>query len=150
MKAIIFNMFKNRTAGFWVSFGAGVLAILSAIIYIATDFGDPTFSTAAFALVLVAGFAQIALLAFDSSLLLLIPVALIAAGCGLHIYAAVPPITDIMNGVNLYNGNGELGIVFIVLFVLTAALATAGCFMAQRKTVDTSVKTAEATENEGV
>lgn len=134
MKKLILNMFKDRTIGFWVSFAAGVLAILSAIIYIATDYGDPTFSTAAFALVLVAGVVQIVVLAFNFSVLLLLPVALLAAGCGLHIYAAMPPITDIFNGVNLYGGNGELGIVFIVLFVVTAIAATVGCFMKQKKT----------------
>lgn len=133
MKNIVTNMFKNRTVGFWIAFVVGVIALLGAITYAVTDFGDPTFSTLGFGLLLAAGILQIVLLAVDVPVLMLVPIALIAAACGLHIYTAVPSITDVFNGIDLYGGNGILGIVFAVVFVVTALLGTVSCFMKPRK-----------------
>ena len=46
------NAFKNRTIGFYIGLAAAVIALVGAVLYIATDASDRTFTAVGFALML--------------------------------------------------------------------------------------------------
>ncbi len=128
------DFFSTKNAVFYVKLATYVLAVIGAIVYVSIDYGDVTYSSSAFALVLVGGIAGICLLILNIPSLALIPVLLLAVGVGLHGYAALPSITDLFTGVVLFGGNQELGITFLIWFMCCALICTVCCFFNDRTT----------------
>ena len=59
------NSFKNRTIGFYIGLAAAAIAFVGAVLYVATDASDRTFSAAGFALMLVGAAVEIVVIFSD-------------------------------------------------------------------------------------
>lgn len=125
------GILKDRTAGFYIGIAAAVVALGSAVAYIATDLGDRTFSMAVFVLMLLAAVFVTVNVFWRDPLALLPSAFCAAASVGVQIYFSVPTVTDILNKVNFYGGNHTAAVVFPVLFLAAAVLFVAACFMRQ-------------------
>ena len=139
MKFII-DTFKNRAIGFWLGFGAAVLALVAAIAYLILFLALSTvaeaernYSAVTFVMLLLGSIGGIAIIFFKHPLLNLLPVIFLSIGAGIHLYTAIPSITDLFTGVNFYGGNQTYGIAFIIITMICAALSVLSCFLSQRK-----------------
>lgn len=134
VKKYLTSPLKNRTIGYWLGLVAAVLAIVSAIAFIAVDYSDEkTFSLTAFIIMLVGGcsFLLVAFTKFQFAPI--VPCALYIAGFSLELQATLPSLSDVWNGVNFIGGNGITGLVFTILFAVSAILSIVSNFMEQTK-----------------
>ena len=126
------NAFKNRTIGFYIGLAAAAIAFVGAVLYVATDAADRTFSAAGFALMLVGAAAEIVVIFSDIKVAPLVSALLYIVGFALTVNAALPSISDVWNGVHFIGGNATLGIIFSVTFFISAAAGIVACFMNER------------------
>ncbi len=126
------NSFKNRTIGFYIGLAAAAIAFVGAVLYVATDASDRTFSAAGFALMLVGAAAEIVVIFSDIKVAPLVSALLYIVGFALTVNAALPSISDVWNGVHFIGGNATLGIIFSVTFFISAAAGIVACFMNER------------------
>ncbi len=128
---------RTKSAPFYLKLTAYILAIVSAVVYQVIDKGDPTYSNTAFLLVLAGGILGILILLLGAfvkaPILSLIPVLLFAVGLGKHLYASLPPISDLFTNVVLFGGNQKLGILFIVLFSVSLIVTIVCSFLSDEK-----------------
>ncbi len=123
------KMFQDRDPGLYLSLIAGAAALLGAILYLALDGGDKTFTPIGFGLAL-AGAASTALVVFTRlKFAPFIPSALYAAAFGVVLRVAVPSLSDVWNKVNFIGGNAAMGMGFAGAFLLCAVLGAASCFV---------------------
>ena len=128
------KLFKDRTIGFYLCLGAAVIALISSIIFIAVDYGDITFSTVAFVLMLIGALSTVAVIFTDFKFVTIIPVLFYSIALGVHVYTVVPSLTDLFTGVVFYGGNQGIAIAFTIIFAIATIAAIASSFMAQKKT----------------
>lgn len=133
LKKYMVSPFKNRTVGYWIGLGAAGLAVLSSILMLIIDFGDRTCSIGAFVTMLVGGICFVSVMFFDFKFLPLIPSLLFILGFYLELDAALPSLSDMWNGVTFIGGNGIMGLIFSVLFAISAIASIVSCFMKQTK-----------------
>lgn len=136
--------FKNRTIGFYIGLAAAVVALVGAVLYIATDASDRTFSAAAFALMLVGAAAEVLVILSNLRFAPLVCAISYIVGFALTVNAALPSISDVWNGVHFIGGNATLGIVFSVTFFISAVAGIVACFMPERGRANTKVPAEEA------
>ena len=125
--------FKDRTIGFWIGLGTAALAIVSAILFIALDYGDKSFSVQAFALMLVGGLTFAAVMFTNFRTAALIPAILDVIGFGYSLDYTLPPLSDVWNGVNFIGGNAMMGLAFCIIFLVCAILGIVTNFMNLKK-----------------
>ena len=130
------SAFKNRTIGFYIGLAAAVIALIGAILYIATDVSDRTFSAAGFALMIAGALVELLVVFSNFRFVPLICAGLYIAGFALTVNAALPSISDVWNGVNFIGGNATLGIIFSVTFFVAAVAGIISCFMKGRAVND--------------
>ena len=130
-RLIIKSPFKSRPAAFWIGLGTAALAIVSAVMLIALDHGDKTFSATAFVCMLVGGITFAAVVFFDIELAAVVPGLLYVIGFAFELDATLPPLSDVWNGVNFIGGNATMGLTFTVIFAVCALIAVVTCFMEQ-------------------
>lgn len=123
--------FKSRPVAFWIGLGAAALAIVSAIMLIALDYGDKTFSMDAFVCMLIGGIMFAAVVFIDMKLLPVIPGILYILGFAFELDATLPPLSDVWNGVNFIGGNAMMGLTFTIIFAVCALISIVVCFMNQ-------------------
>lgn len=122
------NVFKNRGLGFYMNLIAGAAALLGAILYIALDGTDKTFTVVGFALAL-AGAGSTALTVFTRlKFATFVPTAFYAAAFGVVPRVAAPSLSDVWNKVNFIGGNAAMGMAFAGVFFLCAVLGAVSCF----------------------
>ena len=122
------RIFENRTAGFVLNLAAAAVSLIGALLYLALDGSDRTFTSIGFALAL-AGAVSTALVVFTRlKWAPLLPTALYSAAFGLVLRVAVPSLSDVWNKVNFIGGNAAMGMAFAGVFLLCAVLGTASCF----------------------
>ena len=126
------TFFHTKTAVYYVKLAAYAAALVGAVLYIALDRGDVTYSPAAFILMLAGGAAGLLLSVLNVPAAALVPVALFSAGLGMHAYAALPSISDLFTGVVLFGGNQTMGILFIAWFAVCALVCIVCCFFKDR------------------
>ncbi|MCD8294517.1 MAG: hypothetical protein LUE27_04630 [Clostridia bacterium] len=129
------RMFKDRTAGFWIGIAAAAIAIIGAIVYIAVDVSDRTFSIPGFILMLLGGLSFAIVLLTDYRFAPAVPAVLGILGFAFTVCAAIPSLSDVWNHVVFIGGNAAAGVAFSIVFLVSAILSVISCFMDQRKTV---------------
>ncbi len=128
------NYFKDRKLGFYLSFGGGALAVISALIYIivymatAGNQVDRVFSYWNFALMLVGGLGAIVLEYFNFKFGRILPVCCYSIAVASHYAESAYPLADALTGVNFLGGNLPLAIAFAVLFTISALSAIVANF----------------------
>lgn len=132
------SAFKNRTVGFYIGLTAAVIALVGAILYIAIDASDRTFSLIAFILMLVGVAAELLVVFTDLPFMPVVSAGLYIAGFSLTLNAALPSVSDVWNGVNFIGGNATLGIIFSVTFLVCALAGIVSCFLSQRCPADST------------
>lgn len=132
-KNLFIHPFKQRTVAYYLGFGAAALAVIGAVIYAIVDFGDKSFSTAAFVIMLIGGLSFALVMFIDISALVLIPSVMYILGFAFALNAELPPLSDVWNGVNFVGGNAYVGLAFTIIFAVCAIAAIVSCFMNQRK-----------------
>ncbi len=121
--------FENRTPGFCLSLAAAVIGLIGAVLYIALDGSDRTFTILGFAFAL-AGAVSTALVVFTRlKFAPIVPAALYAAAFGLVLRVALPSLSDVWNKVNFIGGNAAMGMAFSAVFLVCAVLGCAACFL---------------------
>ena len=132
MKEVLLSRFKGRRAGYYVSLASAVLILAIDVAYIASDYGDRTFSPLTFALMLVGSLLTIAYCFTGLKFLDFVPaVSCIIYGFafGQHLILALESLSDVWNQVNFVGGNATLGAVFAGLFLVPVVAAVVGAFM---------------------
>ena len=130
---IIIHPFKERTVGYYIGFAAAVLAVLGAVVYAIVDFGDKSFSLAAFVIMLVGGLSFAGVMLVNIPPLAIIPAIMYVLGFALALNAALPPLSDVWNGVNFIGGNAYAGLAFTIIFAVSAITGIVAAFMNQGK-----------------
>lgn len=139
MKNAVKLFFKDRTIGFWLSFGAAVIALLSSIVYLIIYLATPVngepdrvYSLLNFILFLVGALTAIGSEYFGYRFGVLIPSVLYAIGVGNHFMLSSYPMADHFVGVAFFGGDYNRAMVFGVLFLLVAIANIISAFMPHR------------------
>ena len=127
------NIFKGRTVGAWLGFAAAMAALAADVVYIATNYGDKTFSMAVFILVLAAAVMAMAAFVLPFADLSIISCLLLAGAAGMQCYVSMPTISDIWNNVVFIGGDRLAAVLYLVLFSVCALIAAISLFLRQRK-----------------
>ncbi len=128
------NYFKDKSFGFYLSFGAGALAVFSAIAYVivytatAGSQIDRVFSVWNFALMLAGGLLAVVLEYFNFKFGRLIPVACYSVAVASHYVESAYPLADALTGVNFLGGNLTLALIFAGLFTVSAIAGVIASF----------------------
>lgn len=130
-KNVFIHPFKQRTIAYYIGLGVAALAVLGAVIYAAVDFGDKSFSTTAFVIMLIGGLSFALVMFIDISALVLIPSVMYVLGFAFALNAALPPLSDVWNGVNFVGGNAYAGLAFTIIFAVSAISSIVIAFMNQ-------------------
>lgn len=126
--------FSDRKSGFYLAFGAGVLAILSSIIYLIVYMAtkgqeiDRVFSVLNMLLMLIGGIGAVVLEYFRFKFGRILPVICYSVALSRHIVEAAYPLADALTGVKFLGGSLPLAIVFSVLFAISAIAAVVASF----------------------
>ena len=129
------NLFRARTAGFYLGLLASLAALIGAVGMIATDLGDITFSWITIALMAAGILFECINCVTDLSDAPLLSALCFGCGFSWHLYKGLPALSDIWNGVNFIGGNAQAVIVYGVFFAVATLLSVISCFMAQRKNI---------------
>ncbi|MCH5162048.1 MAG: hypothetical protein J1G38_00985 [Clostridiales bacterium] len=137
--------FERRTVGFWIGLGAAVLAVISAIIYVAVCSGDKFFSGTAFAMMLVGGLLFAAVLFTNFRTAVFLPVLFYVIGFGMALDYTLPPFSDVMNGVVFISIGSEPKtlLAFTIIFLVCVVFGIVSNFMNMKK-VDKTAKAEKA------
>lgn len=127
------ELLKGRTAGAWLGIAAAMAALAADIVYIATNYGDKTFSMAVFILVLAAAVMAVAAFVLPFADLSIISCLLLAGGAGMQCYVSMPTISDIWNNVVFVGGDRLAAVLYLVLFCVCALALVVSQFLRQRK-----------------
>ena len=130
------NAFKNRTVGFYIGLAAAVIALIGAILFVAIDGDDRTFTATGFALMLAGAVVEAVVIFADLKIVPLISTGLYIGGFALTINAALPSLSDVWNGVTFIGGNATLGVIFSATFLICAVAGIVACFMNERRKTD--------------
>lgn len=122
------NVFKNRGLGFYMDLIAGAAALLGAILYIALDGTDKTFTVIGFALALAGAGSTALTVSTRLKFAPFVPTAFYAAAFGAALRVAVPSLSDVWNKVDFIGGNAAMGMAFAGVFFLCAVLGVFSCF----------------------
>lgn len=120
---------KTKGAGFYVGLVGAVAALLVDVAYMVLDYGDKTFSMAAFVLILLAVGIEGLVLGLRWTFLPLLPPILVGTGVGMHLYTAFPSITDLINKIVFIGGNSQLAVDFAIAFAATGLLFILAAFL---------------------
>lgn len=123
------NLFRAKRAGFYIGFLVSVFMLIADVIYIILDMGDITFSVWGFALILAGSVVGVASLFFTFQFMPLVASILFSCGTFMHLYTGIPSVTDIINDINFFGGNGWMCIIFGILFLVgSIAMCISCCF----------------------
>ena len=127
------KFFADRTVGFWLGLAGAALALVSDLVWLIIDHADRTFDLVAFILILVGAlsFALVVFTKFEFAPIL--PAIFLSVGQALALNVILPSVSDLWNGVNFIGGNGVLGAIFAVIFIVCTVLEIVSCFMKERK-----------------
>lgn len=125
--------FKQRTIGFYLILASAIIAFVADFIYLIIDHSDRTFSLTGFLCMLFGSLSVVLILFTDFGIMPLITSILYTLGFTFTMYAVLPSLSDVWNNVNFIGGNGILGLVFGIIFLVSTLLAIVSCFMSLRK-----------------
>mgnify|MGYP001781954063 FL=1 len=125
--------FADRNFGFYILLAAAFVALAGAILYLALDGGDRTFTILGFLLALAGAVSTILAVLTRLKFAPLVPTALYAAASAFVLRLALPSLSDLWNKVNFIGGNAVLGMTFAGVFLLCAVLGTVSCFTGTEK-----------------
>lgn len=126
--------FGDRKIGFYLAFGAGVLAILSSIVYVIVYTAtkgqemDRVFSVANLLLMLAGGIGALVLEYFRFKFGRILPVICYSVAFAGHLVETAYPLADKLTGVNFLGGNLTVAVVFAALFAISAIAAVVAAF----------------------
>lgn len=123
------NLFSSKKGGFYVGAAVAAVALIADILFIAFDLQDKTFSFITFFMVLAGAAATVAELFLPFDFWPLVSTLFYGAGAGMHIYLALPTLSDVWNEVNFVGGNPVMAAVFSVIFLAVAIVSAVSCFM---------------------
>lgn len=140
--------FKNRTVGFYLSFGAACVAFIAAIAYLVVTASedmslmqadnqisgfDRTFSLVGFIIVLVGALSEILVVFTDFKFAIVIPTVLTAVGAGVTLSQCIYTLMDVFNGINFYGGNLGIAFAIPILLGVVVIVECVASFMSMRK-----------------
>lgn len=135
MKEFLEKRFKGKSIGFYIGLAASALMLVFDIIYIAADFGDRTFSVAAFVLILLGVAVEVVYALLDIKILDFLPFiicVLYGVAFGHISMLGLETLSDVWNGVNFIGGNPAMAITFIVLFAVGTIASVTAAFTDKR------------------
>ena len=112
------NLFKNKSIGFFVGLGGGVVGLITTIIYLAYTLTVGLFAPEVFVLLLLATLSTIPGVFLDWKFLPLIPVILFSLALGFHLCDRVTMFQEMINKIYGMNEKGAILGVVILLLVL--------------------------------
>lgn len=128
------KLLKGRTIWFWIACAAAIVSFVAVIILTAIGSSDEAFSWFTFVGFIIAFAAQLVFVFFRKLDFLPI-VACVGYGLGLggHLYAGLPVMSDVLNGVNFVGGTPAYFIAFVIIFAICTVLGIICGFMNQNK-----------------
>ncbi|MCH4278047.1 MAG: hypothetical protein LKF89_03920 [Bacilli bacterium] len=144
-----FNL-KNQKPHFYIQLSVGVVAIISAIIFLIIDinmissavsFSDKSYMSVIF--MILGGVMSIVSAFLKIDFLGVIAPILFGCAVGQHLYLACFPYADVLTGVPFFVNNGTLAqsvskifTVFLVIFILCLLLSVVSAFFTDKKAID--------------
>lgn len=122
----------------WYRLAAYVLCLVGLvadIVFVAVDGSDQTFTWGCFICIMAGSIVGLLDLLIDArGICLWLSSLLYILGCGFHLVAALPSISDLWNNVNFIGGNQEAAILFgSVFLVLMFCLIVLNFFQSEKK-----------------
>ncbi len=136
MNKLFEKFVKDRTVGYWLALGTALAFLIADIIFIATDFGDVTFSLVTFLFILGGVVIEVVYVVLDMKILDFLPVvscACYGVAIGQHWKLGLESLSDLWNGVNFIGGNYYIALAFGIVFTVFTIAAIVSCFMKQKK-----------------
>ena len=127
------DLFKNRAIGFFLSLACSIISLIGAILFIALDGGDKTFSLIGFILAIAAGLSFALVLFVRNDFCPLLPTAFAIGAFAVTTRAMLPSLSDRWNHVNFIGGNAYMGLAFAIVFLVASLLGVVSCYTAQNK-----------------
>lgn len=124
-------MLKNKSIGFYIGLGGGVIGLVTTIIYLAYTLAVNLFAPEVFTLLLLGTISSVLVLVFDWKFLPLVPAILFSLAFGFHLCDRVLMFEEMINEIYGMNERGAiLGLVILLLVLnLISIIATiVACF----------------------
>lgn len=127
--------FENRKLGFYLSFGAGVLAAVGAIAFVAVymltagNSVDRVFNWLTFGFLLGGGIVGVATELLSLRFGPLVAVSLMGVGFANHLVESAYPLADVLTGVPFFGGNFTLALIFAIIFGIAVIVSVIAAFM---------------------
>lgn len=119
-------MFKNKTAGYYIGLGGGVIGLITTIIYVIYSTSVNLFAPEVFILLLLGTLSEVLVMFVDWKFAPLLPVLLFSLALGFHLNDRVLMFEEMLNGIYGMNERGAvLGVVILLLALnLVSVVAT--------------------------
>lgn len=129
------KLFYKRKLGFYLSFGAGILAVAGAAAYVAVYLlsagtsVDRVFNWLTAGMMLLGGVAGVAAELYRLPFGPLVATACTCVGLANHLVESAYPLADVLTGVPFFGGNFTLALSFAIIFGVAAIVQVAAAFM---------------------
>lgn len=129
------KLFENRKLGFYLSFGAGLLAVIGAIAFVAVymltagNSVDRVFNWLTFGFMLGSGIVGIVTELFRFRFGPLVTVSLMGVALANHLVESAYPLADVLTGVPFFGGNFTLALIFAIIFGVAVIVSVIAAFM---------------------
>ena len=129
------KLFYKRKLGFYLSFGAGILAAVGAVAYVAVYLltagaePDRVFEWLTFGMMLAGGVVGIVTELFRLRFGPLLATAFTSVGLAYHLVESAYPLADVLTGVPFFGGNFTLALIFAIVFGVASLIQVAAAFM---------------------
>lgn len=129
------KLFDQRKLGFYLSFGAGALAVLGTVAYIAVymltagDSVDRVFNWMTVGFMLGGGVIALVTEAARLRFGPLVAVACYSLAFANHLVESAYPLADVLTGVPFFGGNFTLALIFAIVFGVATVCTVAAAFM---------------------
>ena len=133
------KLFEGRKLGFYLSFGAGALAVIGAIAFVAVymitagDSVDRVFNWMTFGFMLAGGLVGLLTEALRLRFGPLVTTACLSLAFAKHLVESAYPLADVLTGVPFFGGNFTLALIFAIIFGIATLCTVVAAFMEHNK-----------------
>ncbi len=129
------KLFENRKLGFYLSFGAGLLAIVGAVAFVAVymltagNSIDRVFNWVTCGFMLAGGAVGVVTETLRLRYGPLVTVACFGVAFANHLVESAYPLADVLTGVPFFGGNFTLALIFAIIFGVVTVCTVVAAFM---------------------
>ena len=134
------KLFENKPLGFFLSFGAAIVAAVGAVAFVAVymltagDSVDRVFNWVTMGFILGGGAVGILTEILGLRFGPLLTASLLSVGFANHLVELAYPLADVLTGVPFFGGNFTLALIFAIIFGVAVICTVIAAFMEHTRT----------------